>query len=203
MSETGKMMKLLDWTYEKTLHGVPGTKDIYEFANSYTSRYSDSEKAINALINMQCTKSTTSGFLTGLGGIITLPVAVPANVASVLYVQMRMIAAIAHIRGYDLNEDQVKSLVYVSLTGKSATDLLKQAGIKVGTSYAKATIMKIPGHVFFAINKAVGFRLVTKAGAKGVVNASKIVPLAGGIVGGGFDYVTTKTIAKAAKKVLI
>ncbi|MGO2174028.1 MAG: EcsC family protein, partial [Staphylococcus equorum] len=72
----------------------------------------------------------TSGFLTGLGGMITLPVALPANITSVVYVQMRMIAAIAHIRGYDLKDDEVKTLVYLCLTGQTAGDILKDVGVK-------------------------------------------------------------------------
>ena len=33
----------------------------------------------------QIKKCTVSGFVTGLGGILTIPVTVPANIASVLY----------------------------------------------------------------------------------------------------------------------
>ena len=38
-------------------------------------------------------KCAASGFLTGFGGFLTLPINVPANLSSVLYVQLRMIAA--------------------------------------------------------------------------------------------------------------
>lgn len=37
----------------------------------------------------------TQGVLTGLGGLITWLVAIPANVGSVMYVQIRMIALLA------------------------------------------------------------------------------------------------------------
>ncbi|WHP42989.1 hypothetical protein [Lysinibacillus capsici] len=36
-----------------------------------------------------------------------MPITIPTNLASVMYMQMRMIAAIAQIRGYDLKDDQV------------------------------------------------------------------------------------------------
>ena len=64
-------------------------------------------------------------FLTGLGGIITLPIAIPANITSVIYVQMRMVAFIAHMRGFDLKDDQVRTLVYIELTGQAVSDILK------------------------------------------------------------------------------
>lgn len=97
-----KMMQLLDWSYEKALNGLPGTPDAFELADNYLRKHTTVEKSVNSLIRMQNTKAGTSGFLTGLGGIITLPVAIPANIASVVYVQMRMVAAIAVMGGYDL-----------------------------------------------------------------------------------------------------
>nr|WP_214872896.1 EcsC family protein [Exiguobacterium sp. s140] len=83
------------------------------------------EQGIDKLITTQLAKCGTSGFLTGSGGLITLPVAVPANISSVLFIQMRMIASIAIMRGYDVKDDQVRTFVYASLTGKAATDILK------------------------------------------------------------------------------
>lgn len=64
-------------------------------------------------------------------------------------------------------------------------------------------LKKIPGAVFTKINQKVGFRFVTKAGSKGIVNMAKLVPLAGGIVGGGIDYVGTKVMADRAIKTFL
>jgi len=53
------------------------------------------------------------------------------------------------------------------------------------------------------INKKIGFRLITKAGEKGVVNLMKMVPLVGGIVGGTFDGLLVNVCGKTAKKVFV
>jgi hypothetical protein len=196
-----KMTQVLDWAYEKAINGLPGTETSAELAENYLRKNSSVDKAIDSLIRWQNAKGATSGFLTGLGGLITLPVAIPANIASVMYVQIRMIATIAHMRGYDLKDDQVKTFVFVCLTGQAATDILKQAGVKLGTALAKEAIKKIPGEVIKAINKAVGIRLVTKFGQTGIVNLGKAVPLVGGIIGGAVDGIGTNTIGKTAKKV--
>lgn len=198
-----KMTQILDWGYEKAVNGLPGTETAAELAENYLRKNSSVEKAIDSLIRWQNAKGATSGFLTGLGGLITLPVAIPANVASVMYVQIRMIATIAHMKGYDLKDDQVKTFVFVCLTGQAATDILKQAGIKLGTSLAKEAIKKIPYEVIKAINKAVGFRLITKFGEKGIINLGKAVPLVGGLIGGTVDGIGTNTIGKTAKKVFV
>lgn len=192
--------KLLEWGYSKAIEGIPGTETAYELADSYVDKNSDIESAINSLVNWQITKCATSGFLAGLGGVVVLPVAVPANIASVMYVQLRMVAAIAYLRGYDLKDDQVQTFVYACLTGQSAAEFVKSAGIQLGIKLGKAQIDKIPGVVLKKINQRVGFRLVTKFGKNGVVNLGKMVPLLGGVIGGGFDAVSTKAIAAAAKK---
>lgn len=195
------IMKVLNNCYEKALNGVPKiSPSIEEFAQDYLEKETNNNKAAKAMIKNQVIKCTTSGFLTGFGGIITLPVTIPANVGSVLYVQMRMIACIAYLAGYDLKSDQVQTLVYACLAGVAVTDVIKQAGIKLGIKLTNATIKKIPGKTLTKINQKVGFRFITKAGTTGIVNLSKIVPVAGAVVGGGIDYFETKTIANRAYK---
>ncbi|WP_373598698.1 EcsC family protein [Paraclostridium bifermentans] len=196
-----KIMQVLDWSYDKAINGLPGMETADELAEKYLSKSKSIDEAIDKFINWQLAKCATSGFLTGLGGIITLPVAVPANISSVIYIQTRMIASIAKMRGYDLKDDQVKTLVYVSLTGQAAADILKQSGIKIGTKMSTVLIKRMPIEIIKQINKRVGFRLVTKFGEKGVINLGKCVPVVGGIIGGTVDAVGTRTIGKTAKKV--
>lgn len=195
-----KMQATLDWAYDKTLNGLPGTLSAEELANNYLKKHKDEDKAIKKLVKNQLSKTGTSGFLTGLGGMITLPVAVPTNIASVIYVQMRMIAAIAHIRGYDLKDDEVKTLVYLCLTGQTAGDILKDVGVKFAQNVGKAQIKRIPGSVLVKINQKIGFRLLTKFGEKGLINLGKMIPVLGGAVGASFDVVSTRAIAEIAKK---
>ena len=138
-----KMLQVLDTCYEKAIQGLPGFETAQELGDKYLEKYQDVEKAIDKFIAFQEAKCMTSGFITGLGGVLTLPVAIPANVASVLYVQIRMIATIAKMRGYNLKDDQVKTLVFVALTGQAATDILKQAGITIGSKVGINLIKKI------------------------------------------------------------
>ena len=196
-----KMMEVLDWAYDKAIEGLPGMETAEELANEYFSKSSTVDDAIDQLIYWQQAKCATSGFLTGLGGIITLPIAIPANISSVIYIQMRMIAAIACLKGYDLRDDQVKTLVYISLTGQGAADILKQAGIRMGTQMGKVLIKRIPFEVIKQINKKVGFRLITKFGEKGIINLGKCIPLIGGFIGGTVDGIGTGTIGNTAKRV--
>ncbi|GFH41512.1 hypothetical protein Hs30E_00630 [Lactococcus hodotermopsidis] len=129
-----------------------------------------------------------------------MPVAIPANITTVILFQMRMIAAIALIRGYDLHDDQVRTFVYATLAGTTVSDLVKKTGIVFGNKLGVSLVKKIPGKVLTKINQAVGFRLATKFGSKGLINLGKMVPVIGAGIGGAFDTATTLQIAKLAKK---
>ena len=197
-----EMMNLLDVCYDKALQGVlPGEKSIEELAEDYLAKISSREKAIDKLIGYQTVLCGTNGFITGLGGLLVLPVTIPTNVAGVIYVQLRMIAAIAHINGYDIYSDQVRTIAYACLTGSSAANILKNVGIKISEKMAVNALKRVPGAILIKINQQVGFRLVTKFGQKGLVNVIKIMPLVGGVVGGVFDTGMTLTIGNIAKKV--
>ncbi len=197
-----EMMNLLENCYNKALEGVlPGERTVMELAEDYLAKSSSREKAIDNLIGYQTVLCGTNGFITGLGGLLVLPVAIPANVAGVIYVQLRMIAAIAHINGYDIYSDQVRTIAYACLTGSSAANILKNVGIKISEKMAVNALKKVPGAILIKINQQVGFRLVTKFGQKGLVNVIKMMPLVGGVVGGVFDTGMTLTIGNIAKKV--
>ena len=196
-----KIIQLLDWSYDKAVNGIPGMGTAEEMGDDYLKLDKSLDKQINSLIRMQDLKSATSGFITGLGGLITLPVAIPANLASVIYVQIRMIAAIAYMCGYDIRSDQVKTLVYACLAGNAVGDIAKDIGIDIGTKIATAQLKNMSAEGIKAINKKVGFKLLTKFGEKGSINLVKWIPVLGGIVGGTFDTISTHSIGKIAKKV--
>ncbi len=107
------MQQALDFAYDKAINGVAGLDSAKELAQGYQNDNDPKHEQCNSLIRWQNTKAGTSGFVTGLGGLLLMPVTLPANVTSVLYIQIRMIAAIAHIAGYDLKDDKVKTMVYV------------------------------------------------------------------------------------------
>lgn len=198
-----KMVEVLDSVYTQVLTGLPGQKNIYDLADDYKYRYESTEQAISKLIKSQVAKATVTGAVTGLGGLIALPIALPADLVGSLGIQLRMIGAIAVLRGYDPSDDQVKTLAYACLVGSGVTDLLKGAGLKIGVKMTEKLVQKIPGKVLIKINQKVGFRLVTKGGSKGIINLGKMVPFIGAPIGGGFNLVETAGIAEAAKIVFI
>jgi uncharacterized protein (DUF697 family) len=197
------IMRTLDYAYDKAVNGVPGLDSAQEMAEDYKAKGGKKIDMANSLIRWQNTKAGTSGFLTGLPGVIAMPITIPANIASVLYVQVRMIAALAHLGGHDVKDDKVKSLVYLCLAGNGAKDIVKDLGIVIGKKVATQSVKNISGKTITAINQKVGFRLLTKFGEKGAINIGKAIPLLGGVIGGTFDIFTTNAIGNIARNTFI
>lgn len=197
------ILQTLDFAYEKAVAGLPGMDSASELARSYLKQDGSLTDKVNSLIRWQNAKAGSSGFITGLGGFATLPVSIPANLVSVLYFQVRMIAAIACMGGYDLNDDKVKTLVYVCLAGNMAKDILQETGIKLGTRLTTQMIGSISEKTLLNINRKVGFQLLSKTGGRGAINLGKAIPLAGGVIGGMFDVFTTNLIGNIARSTFI
>ena len=193
----------LDWAYEKAVNGLGLMDSAQDLAASYAASNLPLEDQVNTLIRWQSTKAATSGFINGMAGVFAMPITIPANIGSVMYVQIRMIAAIAHMGGHDLKDDRVKTLVYACLCGNAAKDVIKELGIQVGTRLTEQTIQKVSGQAIGRINEAIGFRLLSRFGGAGTVNMSKIIPLVGGIIGGSMDSIATRTIGHIARDTFI
>lgn len=165
-----------------------------------TSARGDREEAIHRLVAAHVRLAAASGFVMGLGGAATLPVTIPASMAGLYIIAARMTAGIAHLRGYDVENAGVRSAVLASLLGSAGAATLEKEGIELGGRSVAATLQGLPGRVLVDVDRHVGYRLVTKAGEKGVVNLTKLVPLVGGPIGAAVDGVSCKTIAGYAMR---
>ena len=198
--ENSKALQLVQYLSEKAINGVGPLSSAESLAQEYLidKSYKDDDARVKSLINWEISKNFTTGFITGLGGLITLPVTIPASLGASWIIQARMTAAIAKIYGHDITEDRVKTMILLTLVGQSIEEVVKVAGVDFGKKLTLAAINKLPGSVCKKINAWVGFRLLTKAGEKGVINLTKLVPVVGGIVGGIVDVASCKIIAKVA-----
>ena len=199
-----QMLEILNSLYIKSVNGIPKVSlPVDDLVADYIKKNPSVEEAAKSLINNSTVKCGTSGFITGFGGFATMIATLPANITSVMYVQLRMCCAIAKMAGYDIHSDQVQTLIYACLTGSAMSDILKQAGIKFGQKFGVAMVKEIPGKTITAINQKVGFRFVTKFGDTGIVNLGKVVPVLGAFIGGGIDVASTRIIGYNAYKIFM
>lgn len=198
-----KMLQIMDWAFEKANGNVPGFGTSQEMAQKYLNKYGSVHKAIDKLINWQITSAATAGFVTNLGGLPAMPITLPANIAGVMAIQLRMIGAIAELGGFHENTEEKKTGMYLCLLGSQAGDVLSKTASQFAVKFATASLKKVPGAVLTKINQQVGFRLLTKFGEKGLLNIHKAIPILGGVVSGTIDGFSTYAIAKAAKALFL
>ena len=184
MADRPLLKDALDWIYARVAGDI-----------SASAVPGGSEADIDHWIRLAYTQAGAAGFVTNLGGVLTLPISLPANFIGTTAVQMRMIAKIAAARGYDVQSDEVKAFVLACMLGNAAVDALKDAGVRVGMRLAPAVLQRL--------NQTVLTRLLARLGAMGAVNLTKVVPLLGGVIGGGLDAASTRVVGRMAKRVFV
>lgn len=159
------------------------------------------ERAIRRIISESTAAAGVAGFTTGLGGFTTALVLLPANIAGALIINARLAGSIAYLRGYELTDPHVMTVVSMVAAGGQMKNVLQAAGIRVGQQAAKKAVAAIPATALRAINKRIGVNLVAKYGTKrSAVTLAKVVPVAGGLVGGAVDAGFTAAVGRTSKK---
>lgn len=162
----------------------------------------DVEAAIAKVVRPHLSGAAAGGFLTSLGGFVTMPVAIPVNVLEFYLQATRMVAAVAHLRGYDLSDPEIRSAVLLTLAGQNADDILAKIGVSTVAGGTVTTLLRsrLPKSALMMLNKAIGFRLLKSVGEKTLAKLGRAIPVAGGVIGAGLDLYLMKRIAQAARR---
>lgn len=183
------------------LEGVGPLAPARQVADEALREAPTKEAAIDAVVAEHSRLAAVNGFVTGLGGFVVLPVAVPANVVGFYTLATRMVAAIADIRGHDLDQAETQVAVLAALTGDDAGKLLAKAGFALPAGGAtSAWLRRIAPSTTAMINKAIGFRLLVGTGERVLVKLGRAVPVAGGLIGGTVDVAMIRSIARHARQ---
>jgi hypothetical protein len=190
-----------DWAYGKAVDGMPGIDGAADLATRYAARHATADAAVADLILWQSGMAGAAGFVTGCGGLVALPAALPANLASALYIQARLVAAIAHLRGHDVKSAEVRALALACLGGSKAAGTLKDAGVRLGTRMTRDTIGWVSPVVLKRARHASHVSMACGVGVQGAARFGTFVPVVGGVLAGGFDAAVTRLIGKTADRV--
>jgi uncharacterized protein (DUF697 family) len=186
---------------EKGLGGAGPLSSARNLADEYLidQGYATDDQRVDRLVKWEMSKNFTTGFITGLGGVITLSIGIPSALVASWLIQARMAGAIARIYGHDLSEERVRTMILLSLAGDVAKDAMKDLGIDLGGKLPHQGMKLVPGRALVEINKRIGFKLLTRAGSRGVAQFPKVIPVVGGVVGGAFDAVVCRMVGRTAK----
>jgi hypothetical protein len=164
----------------------------------------DVEAAVHEVIENHVRYAAGQGFLTNIGGLVTVAVTVPANITGLALIQARMIAGIAHLRGYDLDDPRVRNAILVTMLGEDVVNALVKKRKLPAPPMALATAPLHDPDLDRVISAEVAAELVTKvAGKKLVTTVGRRIPIAGGLFGLGADGWSTWRIGRYADRELL
>jgi uncharacterized protein (DUF697 family) len=187
---------------DKAIDGFPGFPGAREVARRHLARRRDVDLAIRDVLDQHVRLAGAQGFVANVGGVAVMAIAIPANLAGVGLLQVRMVAAIQHLRGYDVNDSRVRTAALMTLLGEDDV----KAAIKRG---------EFPGHphdvavaagdtdqrLLERVGSEVTQALVTRVGGKHATLAvTKRIPVLGGVVSAGVDAFSTYTIGRYADR---
>ncbi|OMQ24615.1 EcsC family protein [Serratia oryzae] len=185
------LSRWLDALYAKALQGGPGISSAHQLAEQYRNTFSTPQSAALSLVRWEAAKAATSGFMLGVGGLVTLPVTLPASLVGPLLLQFRLIAAIALLAGHDVHDVRTRHLAYLCLGGTVAKDALQ--------AYAACLFQQMSTRSLEQVTEKTATLVTTRlAGRLPAAHVSHLVPLLSGVVSGGLDYLAVRSAGALA-----
>jgi hypothetical protein len=139
------------------------------------------ERAIHEVIENHVRYAGAQGFLTNLGGLVTASILIPTNIAGLTLVKARMVAGIAHLRGYDLDDPRVRNAILVCMLGE---DLVNQKVKRKKLPAPPMALATAPAHdpgLDRVISNEVAADMIARvAGKRLAVTVGRRIPVVGG-----------------------
>ena len=81
-------------------------------------QHGDVTRGIHEVIENHVRYAGAQGFVTNIGGLVTMALTVPVNLSGLALIQCRMVAGIAHLRGYELSDPRTRTAIQACLLGE-------------------------------------------------------------------------------------
>jgi hypothetical protein len=164
----------------------------------------DVDRGVHEVIENHVRYAGAQGFVTNLGGLVTMTITIPTNITGLALIQCRMVSGIAHLRGYDLDDPRVKNAVLACILGEDRIDDLVTGKKLPAPPMALATAPAHDPELDKLISAEVASDLISKvAGKRLAISAGRRIPLVGGLVGMGADGYSTWRVGRYADRELL
>jgi hypothetical protein len=189
----------------RAIHGIgPLPPAAKAAAKQLVEQGGNVERAVHEVIENHVRYAGAQGFVTNIGGLVTAAVTIPTNITGLALIECRMIAGIAHLRGYDLDDPRVRNAVLACLLGEDTVNHLVRRKKLPAPPMALATAPAHDPDLDRLISSEVASDLITKvAGKRLAVTVGRRVPVVGGLVGAGADGYATWKIGRYADRELL
>ena len=186
----------------RAIHGVgplPGAAAAAEA--QLREQHGDVDKAIREVIENHVRYAGVEGFLTSIGGFVTKTLVAPANIAGLALIECRMVAGIAHLRGYDLYDPRVRNAILPCMLGEDHVNQLVKKKKLPAPPMALATAPAHDPDLDRIISAEVASELITRvAGKRLALSVARRIPIFGGLVGAGADGYATWKVGRYADR---
>lgn len=201
----GAATRVVHEALHRAIHGVgplPGAAAAAE--KQLAEQHGDPDRAIHEIVENHVRFAAAEGFVTNIGGLVTMTVTVPANITGLALVQCRMVAAIAHLRSYDLDDPRTRDAILAGLLGNDRVNALIKKKRLPGTPMAIATAPVHDPHLDTLMATEVAAELVTQvAGKRLATTLGRRVPVVGGMIGAGTDAFSTWQVGRYMARELL
>ncbi len=161
------------------------------------------DKAVRSLIDSHVRLAGVEGFVTNIGGLVTMTVTLPVNISGLALLQCHLVAGIAHLRGYDLDDPRVRNAVLACMLGEDTVKSLVKKKKLPSSPMAIATAPARDPALDSRLAAEVTRELLTRvAGKRTVAVVGRRTPIIGGGVGAVTDGYATYQIGRYAAREL-
>ncbi|GFK95545.1 hypothetical protein NNJEOMEG_03411 [Fundidesulfovibrio magnetotacticus] len=188
---------------DRGIHGLPPLVSSWELAVRYLSdqSFADNHARVEALIRRESAKNAFLSAVSNVGGLATLPVAIPLGAYASFAYQARLAAAVALVYGHDVRSERVRVLVGLSMAGRRAVDILKQLGVRFTTMLLERAAAQLSEKVLAEAASGVGVRVLAQGGARLPGLLAKSVPVASAVVCGAIDWRYCRSVGRVARDI--
>ena len=189
----------------RAIHGIGPLPAAAAAADKQLAeQHGDVERAVHEVIENHVRFAGAQGFATNVGGLVTAAVMIPANIAGIALIQCREVAGIAHLRGYDLEDQRVRNAILACMLGEDAVKTLVRKKKLPSTPMGIATAPAYDPHLDSVIANEVTSELLTKvAGKRIATSVARKVPVVGGLVGASVDAYATWQVGRYTDRELL
>lgn len=188
---------------DRGIEGLPPFDSSWELAVRYMgdAGFASDDERVEALIRRESRKNAFSTAVTNLGGVLTLPLAIPANAYASFAYQARLAAAVALVYGHDIRSPKVRTMVGLSMAGRRAVELLKGVGVKFTTMLLERGAAQLSEKVLADIGAGVGARLLAQGGEQAAGILLKTVPVASAVLCGAIDWRYCLAVGRVSREI--
>lgn len=106
-------------------HSKPaGFEGARELAEQYRKTYPtlSNDELAKKLVTWQASLNVSTGFVTGFGGFVTMPITIPTGMIATWVTSARLAFAVGHVYGHDIFHPRVADAVLWCLTGSAEAE---------------------------------------------------------------------------------